>query len=433
MKKYSRALREISTDLITWQKPLRILDAIKWDKETLDEVIKNNLSKMPKIDASYYQKRKLNYDLEVKRAEMKDLLSRIKRDLEGHPAAQILNRNCHDYLRALDMIEARGSKEFYKVSKEIYGSSSDFFNDGKTTLSQMAQTLESILENLNKANTIFDPQLMIDNVKTISSEEAVEILNKRLGGYFHDQEIKVLLDDGIVSDAAAGSDYMKLKTGAKFSKKDLDILEVHEGHVHIGTTLNGLNQPTAKWLSKGPPSTAAIQEGLAILMEVFSFVSSVDRISKINNRVLSCEMAEEGADFFDICHFYLDQGLSMEAAVTGAHRIFRGGLPKGGVPFTKDISYCKGFILIYNFLRSAVKSGNTRCVPFLFAGKLVLEDIPAILQMHDEGVIQFPKYVPNQFKDLGGISAWMAFSNFFNKMNLQVIESDYKKLFKVGA
>ena len=68
-----------------------------------------------------------------------------------------------------------------------------------------------------------------------------------------------------------GSDYVKVRTGAKFSPRDIDILEVHEGWVHVATSLNGQAQPVAKWLAKGPPRTDAVQEGLAALLEIFTF------------------------------------------------------------------------------------------------------------------------------------------------------------------
>src|SRR3546814_9747867 len=42
--------------------------------------------------------------------------------------------------------------------------------------------------------------------------------------------------------------------------RDVRALEVHEGLVHVGTTLNGLNQPICTFLSKGPPSSTVRSE-----------------------------------------------------------------------------------------------------------------------------------------------------------------------------
>ena len=59
----------------------------------------------------------------------------------------------------------------------------------------------------------------------------------------------------------------------------------------------------------------------------------------------------------------------------------------GGGPFTKDISYCKGFIMIYNFLRTAIRFGRPELIPFLFAGKVTLEDLPVLCRKQREGVV----------------------------------------------
>ena len=71
--------------------------------------------------------------------------------------------------------------------------------------------------------------------------------------------------------AAAGADYIKIRSDAMFNERDVRALEVHEGLVHVATTLNGLNQPVCTFLAKGPPSSTVTQEGLAILMEVITY------------------------------------------------------------------------------------------------------------------------------------------------------------------
>ena len=88
-----------------------------------------------------------------------------------------------------------------------------------------------------------------------------------------EETIRVFESDGIVADAAAGADYIKIRSDAMFNSRDVRALEVHEGLVHVGTTLNGLNQPICTFLAKGPPSSTVTQEGLAILMEVIAFAS----------------------------------------------------------------------------------------------------------------------------------------------------------------
>ena len=59
----------------------------------------------------------------------------------------------------------------------------------------------------------------------IEAEECARILNDRFAVYFADATVRVEVDDGIIADAAAGGDYVKVRTGAKFSPRDIDILE----------------------------------------------------------------------------------------------------------------------------------------------------------------------------------------------------------------
>src|SRR5207247_8594107 len=101
--------------------------------------------------------------------------------------------------------------------------------------------------------------------KIFAAPEAVAILAARLRPLIPPHiQVRVKLCDRIVADAAAGCDYVKLRRRAMFSVLDLALLEYHEGWVHLGTTLNGLRQPNLAALAKGPPSTAATQEGLAV-------------------------------------------------------------------------------------------------------------------------------------------------------------------------
>ncbi len=237
----------------------------------------------------------------------------------------------------------------------------------------------------------------------------------------------VRVSDGIVADAAAGAELIKIRKDALFSERDLKILEVHEGWVHMGSTLNGLQQPICTFLSKGPPSVTLMQEGLAIILEIFHFVSSPLRIKKLTDRVTAIAMAEAGANFLDVFNFFQSQAFSPEDSYKSSVRIFRGSLPDKG-PFTKDLVYSKGFILIYNYLRLAVKEGLVDRIPLLFIGKTSLEDQRLLSHLLDEGLIITPPIIPHQFKDLAALSCWMCYSLFLNKLDLEKIAVDYRNI-----
>jgi uncharacterized protein (TIGR02421 family) len=232
-----------------------------------------------------------------------------------------------------------------------------------------------------------------------------------------------------VADAAAGSDYLKIRGGARFSPREIRLLEVHEGWVHLGTTLNGQHQPICTFLSKGPPSSTITQEGLAVLTELFAFASHPGRVRRLTNRIEGVALAESGANFLDVYRYFLEEGYDSHESYQHAMRIFRGSLPEGCGPFTKDLCYSKGFVLIYNYIRLAVSRGMVRRVPLLFCGKTTLADIKTLSQLVDEGLVEPPRYVPPQFSDLHSLTAWMCYANFLNRLSLKRIEEDYAGLF----
>jgi len=222
---------------------------------------------------------------------------------------------------------------------------------------------------------------------------------------------------------------VKIRESSMFSTRDIDILEVHEGWVHVGSTQNGIQQHCAQWLSKGPPRVVSTQEGLAVIMEIFTFRTYPRRAKQINDRILGIDKVENGANILELIEFYRTEGYSESDCLSNAKRVFRGGPLEGGAPFTKDIVYCKGFIENYNFMRTAIRAGQSHLLPFLFVGKIHLDDVPMLYQKYQEGIIDPPKYLPPQFQDLSGIAVWMSFSNFFNQVDLKRIQEHYDRLF----
>ncbi len=424
---YKEKLGELSKALVQAQKPIRILDAVKWSAETVEFFHKTKFKEIPDIGPEYYGKNALGFDPQKKIDEFRAISSKVKRELgENDQLAKILMRNCDEYEKVVRMLVGRGTRDFYNFSRLLYGSPKEFFGDDTTTLHELGVMLGEILNNLE------GHELGKKFEKTVPAENLVEELNRRLKGYFGQDDVRVKLDDGILSDAAAGSDYIKIRRGLQFSERDIDIFEVHEGWVHVGTTLNGQHQPYANFLSKGPPCTTSIQEGLAVIMEVFAFVSIPERAKRINRRLIVCDMAESGANILEVVNYFRNLGQADGEALKNAQRVFRGGLIEGGGPFTKDISYCKGFVNVYNFVRSCIRHGEPELLPFLFVGKVTLEDVRTLFDYHGEGIIEKPRYLPKHFSDLNALSVWMAFSNFLNKMSLDKISQHFDKRHKVG-
>ncbi len=416
-KSYKETIAHISDELVKAQKPIRILDSVKWDDHIEKEFLKNPKNfDLKKLQASYYSHKNLKFDPYKKLEEFKYIRDEIKLKLGPHdPLGQIIYRNCLQYEDVVHMLMARGTKDFHHYSKKLYGSPSEVMDDGTQKLSDLGIMLNDILSVI--PHNASDEDIH----KKLTAEQVVRDLQHRLDKYFVNEEIYVKLSDGIISDASAGSDYIKVKKGAAFSKRDIDIFEVHEGWVHLGTTINGKQQSYARWLHKGPPCATVTQEGLAVMMEVFNFAITPDRAKRLNNRLVACDMAEKGANLLEVMDYFQNLGQSPEAAFNSAARVFRGGDPEGGAPFTKDISYCKGFINTYNFVRGCVRKGRVELLPFLFVGKVTLDEVPILYEYSLGKVVDAPKFLPPQFKDMKGLIVWMAFSNFLNKMKLEKI------------
>jgi uncharacterized protein (TIGR02421 family) len=334
-----------------------------------------------------------------------------------------LQQICDQYMTVVDMLKNRGLPEFYKASRRLYGSPKDCFVQDANTIADMAHMLYEILSGIGPTvSGVHYPE-------TLNAQQAVDYLNAGFSEYFAGENVVAKLSDGIVADAAAGGDKVKIREGAMFSQREVELLEVHEGWVHVGTTLNGRAQPVCEFLSIGPPRCASTQEGLAVIMEIFTFRSYLSRAKQINDRIISIEKAEDGADLLDVIEYLRTEGYTEQECIANAFRVFRGGTLRGGAPFTKDISYCKGFVENYNFLRSSVRASMPQLIPFLFVGKLHVEDIPLLYAKHKEGLIEAPRFLPPHFRDLNGLAVWMSFSSFFNRVDLKSVQEHYKKIF----
>jgi len=417
-------IQALSKRLVEAQRKIRILDSIKWDDSIKLQFFKDKGQKLPDVTESYYNKRPLPFNLQDKQEEFRLLLRDTQNQLGQYsPVTRLIRRQSEEYIRAIHMLSARGTPQFSEIAMELYGSPDDAFYSGGPKLSLMGSLLFDVL-------TALDVQLQSEaDIKRHKPKEAQQILEERLSSFFdkHPGRVTVMVSDDMVADASAGADSIKLSQNAMFSDRDLKYLEVHEGWVHVGTTLNGSMQPNCSFLSKGSPSCAVIQEGLAVLTELVTFTSYPGRMRKITNRVIALEKVRQGANFLDVYRYFIECGLVEEDSYNQTVRVFRGSTPTGG-PFTKDLSYAKGFVTIYNFIRFAISQRRIDSIPLLFSGKIILDDLPLLAEIREQGILTPPVYLPPPFKDLAALSAWMSFSLFLNKFDLSEIQKNFRFL-----
>ncbi len=421
---YRDDLRELSDRLISIQKPIQILNAIKWPAGASEEFIRCGGRELPRVNRASYLETPLGFDPDSVLRELKTLDADIQRRLgEDDALGKILRETLEQFQLVVDLLGARGTPEFARLSRELYGSATDHLRGDSNTLMELGERFCEIF-SLPAATHLSHPY-----PKTIPAAEAVDILRERLGEHFPGGEANVILSDGIVSDAAAGGDKVKLNSNARFSELDLRVYEVHEGWVHVGTTLNGRAQPYASWLSIGSPRIAAMQEGLAVLMECLTMSSYPDRARRVSDRVMAIHMAEEGADFIEIYRYFVAKGLTEHDACKVSQRVFRGGMVEGGSYFTKDISYIRGLVENINFIKSCIAFGLPELLPMMFVGKATLDDIPTLYERSLDGLIAPAKFLPPMFRDLNGLYVWFGFASGMGLVDIDLVQAHYQALF----
>ncbi len=417
---YKERVSRLAQRLVDAQRPIRVLNAIKWDNSVFEGFRDSGWRKLPAVSAEDYARISLGFDPASKQAEFAGIIQDVQADLGSDGIGNILRHTAEQYIDVVAMLQARGTPRFYELSRVLYGSPKDVFVDGSTQVRDVSQHMYDILTGLD------DSVLGVEMPRDIAAEQAVEVLNHRLADYFGENAVRVILDDGIVADAAAGSDYIKIRRGALFSERDLKLLEVHEGWVHVATSMNGQAQPVARWLSIGPPRVAPTQEGLAALLEVLTLTSQPHRARRLNDRVLAVDKAEDGANFLEVFEWFRTEGYDEETCFWNTQRVFRGGVTAGGAPFTKDIVYTFGIVSTLNFLTSAIAVGRADLIRWLYVGKVALEDLHTIAEHAHEGLVRPPRYVPPMFKDLNGLSIWLAISAFWGKLKNEAVQEHFR-------
>lgn len=407
---------ELSDALVEAQKPILILNSVKWTDEVREQFYADGAEKQPQVDTEYYtSERGLAFDVDDKRAEFTSLAARVDKELGKSAIGQLLTGRIEGYTSVIDMLAARGTPAFAEISAGLYGSVADRLHDDGPTHIELGEVLDDALDNISDGR--WEPPEDL----CYTAAEGVEILTERLTAVAGLEDVNVRIDDGIVADAAAGSDYIKLREDAQFSERALRVLEVHEGWVHVATSVNGRRQPWCTFLAKGTPATTVTQEGTAVFTEITTLSSTPTRLGAISRRIQAIGMAEDGATFLDVYRWMLEQGLDTDNAWTSTVRVYRGSTPTLG-PFTKDLAYGRGFIEVYNLVRLATKLGRLELIPLLFVGKISVHELGLIAQLHHDGLIVDPETLPPSISDVTALASWMAMSNLLNRVDVDEME-----------
>ena len=108
---YETTVRTLSDRLVEAQRPIRILDAIKWDDDIERAFFAAGCRELPPVTPEYYARRPLPFDVEAKQHEFHAIERDLRRQLgEYNCPGQIMARMCQEYREVVRMLAHRGSR-----------------------------------------------------------------------------------------------------------------------------------------------------------------------------------------------------------------------------------------------------------------------------------------------------------------------------------
>ena len=411
-KKDSLRIKQISSKLFEISKEVKILRYLSWDESVRYKFFRSKSLKLPEVEYPPLEFEGLIENLQSLGNSFGDTIY-----------DKWLQIKANDILSSIKLLKSCGTESFFRRSKEIYGSPSFVLRDGKTSTIDLAKKFESLIDlYLENSSKSFQTNI-------ISVDDVKKEIEKRINPVFGSISPVVLIKDQLSARATASSKRIRLREDATFSNKDVDQLVNHEAFIHVATTLNGKLQKNIKILGAKYGSITKTQEGLAVFSEFITGCIDVNRMYRISDRVIAIQMAIDGADFIEVYRFFLKRAGKKIQAFEDARRVFRGGVLSGGAPFTKDIVYLDGLVRVHNFFRSAILRGKKDAIEVLFSGKVDLDDIPILIQMKKDGLIQKPKFFPEWVTDMNYLVSYFVFSNFVGKMDYDSVDDYYDSLF----
>lgn len=397
----------------------KLLAEIAWPRRVEEEFFDRGEDQLPKITYS------------VDRDGIEERISRlaaIEKTLGGddEPITAWLRSTVKSYIDGNRLMLSVGTRQFYQLSREIYGGARSSFYGYPLRNIDLADHLFSRLKTYGW-DAASDPE-----TRPISAKK----LQERLLGRIKDRKpfmpVDVELDDDITAKVVAGMSRVRIRPDATFALWEAEGLYHHEIETHALTAHNGAKQRNATFLRSGGPRATRTQEGLAMFAELYNRALSIDRIERLALRVKLVDMAEQGASFLDLYRYLLDRGASKRDAYFDAQRICRGGLVQGGAPFTKDACYLAGLLEVYTFLAAVTRGGFRDELELLVCGRIHLDDIAALAQLRVMGLLERPTFLPGWLEHWRTLLPYFAFTSFLAGIDMAPVEAHYRELIRVA-
>jgi len=397
-------LRRLSDAVVAAQRPIRILKAINWDPRVHEHFFKAGACELPRPEYP-----PLGFDAREKATELRTL----SRKMRGHnPVERLLRQKCAEYQTVVRLLEARGTRRFYELSRQLYGEPRQRFPD-------------HAVDNLAIARLWAARPRARGEEACIPAEEAAgevaRICAPYLGG-----KVTVVVRSRLTANAASGATKISLKKGVLFTPRQVKALAHHEGLWHVLTSKNGFAQPVLTVLGVGLPRHTESQEGGGVVSEYLSGNITDERYIELGERTICVDMAARGADYLEVFR-YLQSRFASHRAAQLCERVFRGGVLTGGAPFTKDAAYQRGYCRTFNFLRAALEQRDLDLVRAFLCGKMSVDQAEQVRDLIEEGLVAGPVHLPAWFDDLDRLHAIVTHSVTMNRFSLPVIHRYYAR------
>jgi len=290
------------------------------------------------------------------RNKLKNL--KIKRD---SPIAYLLNKKRVDLIKKIDLITSRGNGNFTRNCIRVYG------KPDRAIINKAKKILKS--GNGKK-------------IERIPIKKVLSMIKDCFKDYGLNWKVKT---EHIISSAnvSASKKTIYLKKKARFSKRYVKRLIVHEIETHVLRTENARKQQL-KIFFNGLPGYLATEEGLAVYNEERNNLLDTNTLRNYAGRVIAVDLALKNSfrDTFKALRKYFRKGTAFRLTLRAKRGLGDTSLPGA---YTKDYLYLKGYFDVKNFIR------NGGSIKDLYYGKISVNDVPIIKKIKD--YLREPKYI----------------------------------------
>jgi len=285
--------------------------------------------------------------------------------LGDSPFEKLLEKTRVELISKCSMMLALGTPQFTKWSIRVYGKPSN--------------------DLVKKAKIIVGQPHEKTPLESISYKDA----HKKLSLFFQNMHFPkwTIVKKNIAASALVATldRQLILKKKARFSKKFVERLCIHEIGTHAARFENGMLHDHILFAS-GTAGYLKTEEGLAAYNEELTGCLSQSVLRTYAGRVLAIDYAMKHS-FVDT-YQYLCTYFSKRQALTLTIRAKR-GLQDTTMPgaCTKDILYLEGYLAVKKF-------AETNDIRKLYVGKIGIDDLQSITEMH----LKQPKYLPEHLQ-----------------------------------